>query len=437
MSPARRLLLSVVPLLIAASSLPAAAETFVFSHLLETSGSILDTQTVYDTDIYMTYTAGLAGTDPGLGASVDVYIFDEQTGQPLVSATALDVCAPCTFPLGDGSIEPRKRKINIGSLIEDKGGFPSVVVTGFAVVVVNGDAGNVAVTSAILHANTGPQDLSVFVFEPQPIAAAAAFSGGAAGPVGGWVHVAPEVVETPGLIPYAFDSEFFLTYSGGVAGIPDGGGADVDIYLFDEATGSPMVGGGGSDVCNPCTFAMGTGAAASVAPRKRSIVVENLISAAGGFGGAPFLSGFAMIVARGADPGAVNLGTIVLNGRSGPNDLTVFVFEPQPIATAAPVTVESDVTGDVSSLRAHPNPASGGSRFDFSLARASDVSLEIFDAQGRRMAELPLGLRQAGDHTVRWNGRDTSGRAVPAGTYFGRLGADDGSRITRLVMLSH
>lgn len=439
-----RIAAPLAALVLAVSFAPAAAETFVFPHLLEQSGDILSATNTFDTQIFVSYSAGIAGSPAGGGATVDLYLFDEATGQLLLSNGGTQVCAPCTFQMGDGSPSqgPRKATITVDDLIVGAGGFPASVVLGYAIAVVSGDDANVTLTSGLVNARSGPGDLAVFVFEPQPIAAAASatesFTGGA-------LVVFPHFVQTPGAgLPNTIDTQFFITYVSGQGGLPAGSGADVDLYLFDEATSDLLLSGTGTAVCDPCTFSMGTGPAlgpgpstmGGISPRKRKININDLISAAGGFGAGGPPRGFAVAVVRGSDPAGVALTSAMTIIRSGPADLTVNEFRPEQVAAVAPLAVEPDVPGDVTSLRAQPNPAAGGVVLGFALARRSDVTFEVFDAQGRRIASEALGARDAGDHTWRWNGRDEAGRRVAAGTYFGRVIADDGSRATRLVMLS-
>jgi hypothetical protein len=70
---------------------------------------------------------------------------------------------------------------------------------------------------------------------------------------------------------------------------------------------------------------------------------------------------------------------------------------------------------------AFPNPSSGVTRLGFALPRATALSLVIFDPQGRRVRELARGVLPAGEHALRWDGRDESGRPVASGPYFVRL----------------
>ncbi|HUK63537.1 MAG TPA: FlgD immunoglobulin-like domain containing protein, partial [Dongiaceae bacterium] len=68
-----------------------------------------------------------------------------------------------------------------------------------------------------------------------------------------------------------------------------------------------------------------------------------------------------------------------------------------------------------------PNPARDGARFAFTLPRAGEVQLELFDAQGRRVRTLGTRLDQPGAGSLGWDGRDEAGRALPVGVYNARL----------------
>lgn len=83
---------------------------------------------------------------------------------------------------------------------------------------------------------------------------------------------------------------------------------------------------------------------------------------------------------------------------------------------SAPPTVPAGVA-----LAAMPNPAPGGTRMRFLLADAADVALDVLDVQGRAVRALAAGRREAGSHTIAWDGRDAAGAAAPAGLYFVRL----------------
>ncbi len=154
--------------------MPSGARTFVMPHLLEATGSVLDTANTFDTQIFMTYTETVAPSDPNYGVVIDLYVIDEATGAPMRDDTGVEVCNPCSVFI-DNTISPRKRKISVETLIRSNGGgLPNPTVSALVLAVARGDADGVSMTTSVANARTGPGDLAVFVFEPNEIAAAAA-----------------------------------------------------------------------------------------------------------------------------------------------------------------------------------------------------------------------------------------------------------------------
>jgi len=68
-----------------------------------------------------------------------------------------------------------------------------------------------------------------------------------------------------------------------------------------------------------------------------------------------------------------------------------------------------------------PNPFNPGTSIRFSLPRAEDVRLAVYDVAGRLVRTLVSAHREAGTHTVTWDGLDDQGKAAASGTYLYRL----------------
>jgi hypothetical protein len=66
----------------------------------------------------------------------------------------------------------------------------------------------------------------------------------------------------------------------------------------------------------------------------------------------------------------------------------------------------------------YPNPFNPRTTIAFSLSREERTSLRIYDSSGRVVTTLRDELMTAGEHSVVWDGSDSSGRQVSAGTYF-------------------
>ena len=90
----------------------------------------------------------------------------------------------------------------------------------------------------------------------------------------------------------------------------------------------------------------------------------------------------------------------------------------------------------ISDLRpAAPNPFSGSTRLDYSMAKAGSADLTIYDVSGRRVATLFHGEAGAGPHSAAWTGRSADGRTVPAGVYNAVLQTASG-RITHRIVFN-
>jgi hypothetical protein len=59
----------------------------------------------------------------------------------------------------------------------------------------------------------------------------------------------------------------------------------------------------------------------------------------------------------------------------------------------------------------------------YALPLAGKISLVIYDVRGRLIKTLEAGKQAAGEHIVRWDGRDSRGERVVSGIYFYRLEA--------------
>jgi hypothetical protein len=79
-----------------------------------------------------------------------------------------------------------------------------------------------------------------------------------------------------------------------------------------------------------------------------------------------------------------------------------------------------------------PNPFDDRTSLRFSVERSpSEVRIDVFDVQGRRVRTLIDRPMTRGTHIVGWDSRDDYGRRVASGAYFARLtvgGQDAGGK---------
>lgn len=112
--------------------------------------------------------------------------------------------------------------------------------------------------------------------------------------------------------------------------------------------------------------------------------------------------------------------------------LRVFRVHPDGYSLAVEETMPTDWIPDVVKStpvnrlsQNFPNPFNPETWIPYQLASNVNVSLYIYDAQGRRIYAKPLGYRKAGSHTAHWDGRNTAGEPVASGIYFYSIQAGD------------
>ncbi|HEU4435894.1 MAG TPA: multicopper oxidase domain-containing protein [candidate division Zixibacteria bacterium] len=88
------------------------------------------------------------------------------------------------------------------------------------------------------------------------------------------------------------------------------------------------------------------------------------------------------------------------------------VVAPQALAKAA---------GQEPVLGNYPNPFNPETQISFRLPNAGNVDLRVFNILGQEVRRLVSEEKQAGEHTIRWDGRDDRGALVASGIYFYRL----------------
>jgi len=101
--------------------------------------------------------------------------------------------------------------------------------------------------------------------------------------------------------------------------------------------------------------------------------------------------------------------------------------------TVSPVPAAAESTVVLGPSR--PNPFNAGTTLRFTLPHETAIVLEIYDLNGRLVTTLVDETLAAGEHTVKWNGRDKRGRPLASGVYLSRLRAGAERHSGRLVLV--
>ena len=121
--------------------------------------------------------------------------------------------------------------------------------------------------------------------------------------------------------------------------------------------------------------------------------------------------------------------------------LRIFQVHPHRFSLAVEEVSESDWTPTVATSRSinhlgqnFPNPFNPETWIPYQLASDVNVTLSIYDAQGRRVHFEPIGFQRTGTHMAYWDGRNHTGEPVASGIYFYSLEAGT-FRATRKMLI--
>jgi competence protein ComEC len=116
----------------------------------------------------------------------------------------------------------------------------------------------------------------------------------------------------------------------------------------------------------------------------------------------------------------VGHGTYTVNG-------TTYAMN-EPDLTAVPVTPDFAVLGN------WPNPFNPATNIWFETRGGGQVLLTIYDLAGRRLLERTVET-SPGQQSIRWDGTDKGGQALPTGVYFYRLQSSEGAGSGKLSLV--
>jgi len=108
------------------------------------------------------------------------------------------------------------------------------------------------------------------------------------------------------------------------------------------------------------------------------------------------------------------------------------------VVTQVPTDAGQNGTPRVSANRldpTYPNPFNPATVVSFELAERGRVDISIFDIAGRRVRTLVDDVRDAGHHSILWNGMGDRGTPLASGVYFCRLRTGAYSATERLVLV--
>lgn len=109
----------------------------------------------------------------------------------------------------------------------------------------------------------------------------------------------------------------------------------------------------------------------------------------------------------------------------------LFRFDP----TATKVKESNELPTDISMRGNYPNPFNSSTSITYTLSGTGHTEFSIYSLTGQKVRTLVSNSQTAGTHSVSWDGRDDSGKAVSSGIYLSRLQMGDKVAVGRMLLL--
>jgi len=97
--------------------------------------------------------------------------------------------------------------------------------------------------------------------------------------------------------------------------------------------------------------------------------------------------------------------------------------------------VDANIPATFELAQNYPNPFNPSTEIRFSLPKAADVKLEVYDITGRMVKTLVNENLSAGSHRVNWNASGENGQKVSSGVYLYRITAGEFVSAKKMVLL--
>jgi len=257
-------------------------------------------------------------------------------------------------------------------------------------------------------------------------------------------------------------------YSWNLSAMPNTTGARVRVRVVDD--GSPALSGSdasdasfalnrvggdvqgpvvvaGSPAANPNPIERPSPATLSAQVSDQNTGASNVVAAEWSIGASPAAAGSGTAMSGAFGGPTANVSATLATGLFSPGIQKLWVRGRDQHGNWGPAsaldvqvngtgTVGVDQTPAVAFLsQSAPNPSPGPTTIAFGLTRPGEVTLDIFDTQGRHVTRLAEGSYGAGVHRATWDGRDVGGSRAHAGLYFYRLITPEGRFERRLALI--
>ncbi|GAF69562.1 unnamed protein product [marine sediment metagenome] len=122
-------------------------------------------------------------------------------------------------------------------------------------------------------------------------------------------------------------------------------------------------------------------------------------------------------------------------GFHAPDKFGRIIFSQEPVISPTKVNDAETVPAGFGISGNYPNPFNPSTRIDFHLPADGSVNLDIYNVLGQHIRSLIDGNCKAGNNSIVWDGRDTSGNSVNSGIYFSNLKVNSQVSSHRMLLM--
>lgn len=135
--------------------------------------------------------------------------------------------------------------------------------------------------------------------------------------------------------------------------------------------------------------------------------------------------------------GSLSLNSVGVLQNSGgdPNGLVYLDDMEADIATGVSLRGPRQPYKSFALLQNYPNPFNPSTTISFELDRPEHATLTVYNTLGQRVAVVLDGAIEAGRHSIRFDGRNDDGKALPSGVYFYRLQTSSGADQKKMLLV--
>jgi|GEM_PF-3103609 len=83
----------------------------------------------------------------------------------------------------------------------------------------------------------------------------------------------------------------------------------------------------------------------------------------------------------------------------------------------------------------YPNPFNPATTIQYSLSKASEVSIKIFNNLGQEVRTLIHEFQSSGNYQLHWDGKNNAGQPLPGGNYYCQIIADGFKEVRKMLLL--